>query len=339
MQNNLALISLPKIRSNAQKIRASAGRTPLFAVVKDDAYGHGAEEVALALEEQVCGFAVASLDEGAALRVAGVSKDILVLTPVLSEEEALRACAYGLILTVSSLATLHILLRAKEAYSLFPRVHIAVNTGMNRYGFRAENLVRACREMKDAGLFAEGIYSHLYAPEDGSAREQQTERFAAACSAAKRYFPDAVRHLSATGGILAGEKYRFDAVRSGIALYGYLPRGFEGALCLSPAMKVYSHVVQSGTFTGGGVGYAAAEREYGALSTLRLGYGDGFFRAGGLGGIGKLCMDAYIREGAGRAGQKRLVLRDAEEYARRHGTISYEVLCRIGGRAEKVYER
>ena len=339
MQNNLALISLPKICANAEKISAAAGGTPLYAVVKDDAYGHGAETVAIALEEQVYGFAVATIDEGAALRVAGISKDILVLTPVLSEEEALRACAYGLVLTVSSLATLHILVRAKERYSLFPRVHIAVNTGMNRYGFRTENLVQACREMKEAGIFAEGIYSHLYAPEDRSAREGQAQRFAAACDTARKYFPDILRHLSATGGILAGEEYRFDAVRSGIGLYGYLPHGFEGALALSPAMKVYTHVVQSGTFTGGGVGYAVAERDYGALSTLRLGYGDGFFRAGGLGGVGKLCMDAYIREGSGRAGQKRLVLWDAEEYAGKHGTISYEVLCRIGGRAEKIYER
>ena len=339
MQNNLALISLPKIRSNAQKIAAAAGGTPLYAVVKDDAYGHGAAEVALALEEQAHGFAVATADEGASLRVAGVSKDILVLTPALTEEEALRACAYGLVLTVSSLAALRVLFRARERFGLSPRTHLAVNTGMNRYGLRPERAGYACRAAAEGGIAIEGVYSHLYAPEVRAARDRQAELFRAACGRVREYFPRAERHLSATGGILAGREYRFDAVRSGIALYGYLPRGFEGALRLSPAMKVYSHVAQSGTFTGGGVGYAAAERGYGALTTLRLGYGDGFFRAGGLGGVGKLCMDAFIREGGGKFGQRRLVLADAEEYARAHGTIAYEVLCRIGGRAEKRYER
>ncbi len=337
MQQNLAIVSLKNVRYNAACISRASGNAPLFAIVKDDAYGHGAVEIAHALDNTVKGFAVATVEEGAYLRAAGIQSDILVLTPPTCGEEALRGGVYGLILTVSSLASLSLAQKVGGVYGVKLRAHLAVNTGMNRLGFRPERVKSACKRCKEVGIYVEGIYSHLYAPANEGASEKQRELFLRATEDSQEIYPKIFRHLSATGGILLGEKYRFDGVRSGIGLYGYLPNGFENRLPLKPAMKVYSTVVQSGKFIGGGVGYASATKDYGNLKTLRLGYGDGFFRAGMERAIGNLCMDAHIREGESRLGRRELVFDDAEKYARERGTIVYEALLRMGERTVKRY--
>ena len=142
-------------------------------------------------------------------------------------------------------------------------------------------------------------------------------------------FPGAVRHLAATGGIFAGREYCFDAVRPGIGLYGYAPAGFEGALPLSPAARIYAPVSHTCARVGDGAGYCRAGKEQ-RFHTLRLGYGDGFFRTGGL-------MDACVRGGEARVGAQKLVLCNVTRYARVHGTTEYEALLRVLQGAEKRY--
>lgn len=337
MQNTIALVSLSAIRRNAVRLLRAAGGTPLIAVVKDDAYGHGAVQVALAIEDMVAAFAVCNVAEGAALRLGGVTRDILVLLPPVTEEEAARAALYGFVVTVSSPYSARLLCRAARQRGVSFRAHLAVNTGMNRIGFRPERVATACRRLEGSPVCIEGIFSHFYAAEDASAREAQTALFRRACADAGRVYPHLIRHLAATGGILAGAGLQFDAVRPGIGLYGYLPVPFQGALPLFPAMKVYAPVVQSGKFTGGGIGYARATRAYGSVSAVRAGYGDGLFRRGLFGAEGNLCMDAHVREGGLRAGRYVCVLDDAAAYAEAHGTIAYEVLCRVGEAAERRY--
>lgn len=336
MQSTLAVVSLKNILFNARALARVSG-VPLVAVVKDDAYGHGAERVALALDREVSSFAVATAEEGASLKTAGVSSDVLVLTPALSGEEVLRCAEYGLVLTLSSFASLRLAERAAQKFGLHLRAHLAVNTGMNRYGFRPERAGQAAREAAAEGIAVEGVYSHFYAADGVAEREEQRECFLSASERVREYFPDAVRHLSATGGLLAGEKYRFDAVRAGISLYGYLPDGFDGAVKLKPAMKVYATVSHCGKALGDGAGYARADKRYGYLHTVRLGYGDGFFRAGTENSVGKLCMDAHLREGRAVFGARRLAVKDVSAYARSHGTTEYEALCNIARKAEKIY--
>lgn len=328
MQQIVAKISLETIVRNARLVQQRAG-VPLLAVVKDDAYGHGAERVAGALSSVSAMFAVSTVREGIALRFAGVEKEILVFTPPLCAEEALLGAAHDLTLTLSSPASLR--LAAAEGL----RAHIAVNTGMNRYGFRPEAVGRACREAKERGIEITGGYSHFYAPENVRAREEQYAAFLTAAEAIKWFFPAATLHLSATGGVLAGGKYNFGLVRSGIALYGYLPQGFSG-LPVRPAAKLYATVSHRGKPFGGGAGYMAAEREYSSLYTLRAGYGDGLFRAGGA-CVGKLCMDACVREGDAPFGRQTRILKDVSAYAAAHGTTPYEVLVHVLRGAEKYY--
>lgn len=334
MQNTLAVISLNKIRANANAVKIAAG-VPVIAVVKDDAYGHGAPEVAHCLKDCVSAFAVSTVDEGAALRVSGIGNEILTLTPPLSEEEVLRTAGYSLTASVTSLAVLNLIVRACKKHGCEIRAHLAVNTGMNRYGFRPERVRSACRKALLAGVRITGVYSHFYLPQDAEARGAQTRIFRTACEAVREYFPDCVRHISATGGLLAGET--FDAVRAGISLYGYLPGGFEGAVEVSPAMKLYATVAQAGTHTGGGIGYKKAEKVYRKIRTLRLGYGDGLFRSGGGISAGELCMDACVQEGSGRVGERKLVLENVSDYARACGTTEYEVLVNLARKAVKVY--
>ena len=102
-------------------------------------------------------------------------------------------------------------------------------------------------------------------------------------------------------------------------------------------MKLYATVSQRGRAAGGGAGYQHAERDGMALNTLRVGYGDGLFRAGAAGAIGKLCMDAAVAEGDRPFGARKRILRDLGGYARSHGTTEYEALVNLTKRAVKTY--
>ncbi len=326
MQELEAVVDLGRIRANARLIKKYA-KKPLIAVVKDNAYGHGAEQVAHALSDMVCAFSVSTIDEGACLRTAGITAPILVFTPPLSREEAIRGAACDLTLTLSSFRSLSFM-KGTGA-----RAHLAVNTGMNRFGVRPDRVGALCRAAKgEVGI--SGVYSHLFLPEQKDIRLGQAAVFGRACEKVKSFFPDAVSHLSATGGILAGDCADFDLVRAGIALYGYLPHGFEG-VPVKPVLKVYATVAESRTRCGDGAGYGYAG-DVGSLYTLRVGYGDGFFRVGGL-GVGDLCMDACVCAGRATAGRKKLIMRNAEEYASAHKTTAYEVLVNVTRKAVMRY--
>ena len=140
MQKVRAEIDLGAIRANARRFAALAGGAALCAVVKADAYGHGAAMVAHALRGVARSFAVALVEEGVALRQAGVSEDILVLVPPLCEEEVLRGCAYGLTFSLSDASDAALIGAVCERFGLTARCHIKVNTGMNRFGFDGEAL-------------------------------------------------------------------------------------------------------------------------------------------------------------------------------------------------------
>ena len=325
MQNTLAVISLKRIRENAETVKRAAG-APLIAVVKDDGYGHGAERVALALSGVADMFAVSTVDEGAALRCAGVQEDILVLTPPLCKEEVLRIAAYNMIASITSFFVLKTAKAAAQEHDLMLRVHLAVNTGMNRYGFLPERMGEVVKKV--APLIVEGVYSHLYMPSSEPDLAAQIKLFDGAERTVKEAFPLAKSHLAATGGILLGVKA--DMARAGISLYGYVPDGCktEG---LKPAMKVYATVAHNGKTVGRGWGYRIQEEPILKAHTLRYGYGDGFFRAG------KLCMDAAVMSGSQRTGRRKLVLKEMSAYAAAHSVTEYEALVNVAKRAEKVY--
>lgn len=321
MQRCEAYIDLRLIRKNALFIKKRANGALFYAVVKADGYGHGGVEVARAVEDVADGFCVALTDEGAQLRIAGIKKPILVLTPPMGGDDIARAKHYGLSITVNGEKT------ARLSRGL--NCHIKINTGMNRYGCAVEELSNVLKELDSQRV--EGVYSHLYAPADEEARLAQLALFERAEKLVKNFAPHAVAHIAASGGLLVGGRFIKDAVRCGILLYGYAPAGFRARVY--PAMKVAAKKVQTSPAVGGGAGYGRAERQFERLSAYRAGYADGFFRGVPL-GVGKLCMDGFISEDESG---KKVIFCNAEEYARQCGTISYEVLTSVARRAEKIY--
>ncbi len=343
MQKVVAKINLNAIRQNASLFKAKS-RAKLFAVVKANAYGHGAEEVAVALSGIADGFAVALIEEGVALRAAACSEDVLVLTPPTDEEEAYALAVRGFIASIPDYPSAKRFLAVCERYRLIGRAHLKVNTGMNRYGMDGQTLKRVCKLFYGSPYVrTEGIYSHLYATNPNVA-EAQRQTFLRLRGLALGYFPSLTSHLSATYGCLLGREFAFDAVRVGLGLYGYSPIPTE--LPLQKAMSVWAKVTATRRYLCGGVGYGERTlKKSTPLTLLRVGYADGFLRSKNNGTEGSaqnannLCMDGCIRTGKGKVGDFAPILLDADKTARETGTIAYEVLCAATRRAELIYER
>lgn len=324
MQKTLSVVNLRAIRGNALKIKKELGERKFFAVVKADAYGHGAAEVAGYIEDIADCFCVAITDEGAALRLAGVTKPVLVFTPPLGVDDVKRAEFYNLKVTVNSTET------AELCAGL--NCHIKVNTGMNRLGCSLSELPNVLNKLDPEKI--EGVYSHLYAPESLERSKKQLAIFNKAEALVRAKVPHVCAHIAASGGFLRGGEFLKDGVRCGILLYGYAPAGFS-AYGYKGALKVYARRTQKTDFIGGGVGYAAATENYKTLCSYRLGYADGFRRTVPL-GEKNLCMDAFVKNGGE---EMECVFDNADSYAKRCGTISYEALTSVTRRSEIIYER
>ena len=313
MRKTIAKIYLNNIRENARAFKTVTGK-PLCAVVKANAYGHGAEEVVFALGGIADCFAVALLEEALEIRVAACGKDILILTPPVDEEGILLAAKNGFILTLPDLLTAKLAVRVCEKYAVRVRVHLKTNMGMNRYGMSVQTLGKVCKCLSCVRwICVEGVYSHLYGDTRESA-EVQRRLFIRMQKICLRYFPKAVFHLSATYGALLGKEFLFDMTRIGIGLYGYLPNSakpFARAkkLRLKKGMEIFAVRTAQRRYSFGGAGYGEERlliKKGTKLSVVRYGYADGFLRKRENGVCGQekqanqLGMDACIRVGGGK---------------------------------------
>ncbi|MBQ8658321.1 MAG: alanine racemase [Clostridia bacterium] len=349
MQKTVAEINLKAIKENAQAFVERTG-AKLCAVVQANAYGHGATEVVSALTGVAECFAVAIVEEGIAIKPAACGKEILVFTPPSDETEAAAIIKEGFTACAVDYFSAQLLASVAERLGKRVKVHLKVNTGMNRYGMGENELKRVCRFLsKQKFVLVEGVFSHLYQTRKRTA-EKQRELFLRLTELCRSYYPNATRHLSATYGALLGEAFAFDMVRIGIGLYGYLP--CEKKLLPKPprlqkAMKVYARVLLNRRYAFGGAGYgedfSGLIKKGGWLNLLRVGYADGFLRRkrNGTDGAEKnannLCMDICIRKGRATKGEWIPVMTDAEKTAKKTGTICYEVLCAATSRAERRY--
>ena len=351
MQKVKAKINLAAIQRNAKAFK-KVTQTRLFAVVKANAYGHGAEEVTASLSNIADAFAVALIEEALAIRTAACGKEILVFTPPLEEEEVYTLAVNGFTATIPDLWTAKLVVSVCQKHRLALRVHLKVNTGMNRYGMHLSMLGKVCKFLQDYPFIAVGgVYSHLYTCTKEVAK-LQCALFVQAERIVKRRYPNAIAHLSATYGSLFGREFAFDGVRIGLGLYGYLPaklteseQSVVDTLQLQRALTVEARITATRKASYGGAGYGApCIQKTENLSVLRVGYADGFLRdkRGGLltenDKSQALCMDVCIVNGRKARGGKMCVLSDAEGQATAAGTISYEVLCAATRRAEFEYE-
>ena len=147
MQKTIAEINLKAVEENAKAFKRLTGKK-LFAVVKANAYGHGATEVVGALNGVADGFAVAIVEEGEEIKIAACGKDILVFTPPTDEEDCCRILQNGFLACVSDLRSARLVSKVAMEKNVVARVHLKVNTGMNRYGLDGRTLGKVCKLLK-----------------------------------------------------------------------------------------------------------------------------------------------------------------------------------------------
>jgi alanine racemase len=359
-------VDLEALRRNFGKLAAHVAPAKILAVVKADAYGHGAVAVARTLEPLgVSGFGVATLEEGIELREAGISAPILALSPVPDEGFELLE-KHRLIPVLSSLHQLRALRARANKGGDSLALHLKVDTGMTRLGLDPSEAEEALALIAATpNLRIEGVMSHLAEAEmpESRANAAQLSSFTellSRMSAARG--GGLVRHLANSAGALHQPASRFDLVRLGLALYGYdsADRGAAG-LELEPVMSVEAEVVQVRDVDAGArVGYGGrfeATRPT-RIAIVPLGYADGYswrlgtraqalVRGRRVPVAGSVSMDLValdVGPGGAEVGD-RVTLLGAQggerigvfELAAHVGTVPYQLLCLFGLRLPRRY--
>lgn len=360
---------LHEAQVNQRRAGSPVAAPVVIGVVKANAYGHGAVQVARALEDAgATWLAVADIEEGVALRAGGVRARILVFG-ALSVSDLDGVFAASLTPTVATPAAGRALQGAAEARGVRLRYHLKIDTGMHRLGFRHENLPWTLPELlASPHLELEAVYTHFGTADEPEHPlfEAQRLAFAAACDTitglggAIRF-----RHAANSAATLRDSRVWFDAVRPGLLLYGIVPAPLATTVRLTPAMSLRSRVVAvKGVRPGETVGYGARFSPEAAttLAIVPAGYADGLDRRlEGRGHVlirgrrapivGSVSMDMLTVDVTaiervdpgdevvflGSQGDEVLQTIDAREMAAAIGTIPYEILCRLGSRVERVY--
>ncbi len=357
-----AEIDLDAIRDNLSALRRAAAPAEVMAVVKANAYGHGAVPVArAALRAGAWGLGVATVDEGVELRRAEITAPVLVLGS-LRPDEAGRAVAHDLALTVSEERVADAAARSAGASGRTARVHLKIDTGMGRIGAAPREAVALARRL--AGLphaVLEGCATHFASADavDLESADAQLARFREVLDALEREgIRPRWRHAANSAATLALPASHLDLVRCGIALYGVAPAPhLRGRAPLRPAMRVRARVVYAkrvpeGTAIGYGGAYRTARET--TIATLPIGYADGYPRLAGDRGTvligrarvpiaGRISMDQITVD----AGDAPVAMGDVaelwgeavpvEDVAEAAQTIAYEVLARTARRLPRVF--
>ncbi|MGV8976974.1 MAG: alanine racemase [Cellulomonas sp.] len=372
-----AVVDLAAIRGNVRALAAHARTAQVMAVVKADAYGHGLVPVArAALEGGATWLGTAQIAEAIALRAAGIDARVLtwLYAPGGPLEQAVAA---DIDVSVAAPWALDEVADGARRAGRTARVHIKVDTGLGRNGITPDRLEAllddALRLQAEGVLDVVGIWSH-FAFADEPAHPTvlaQAETFAGAIALAESLGARLeVRHIANSAATLTNPAVHYDLVRPGIAVYGLSPvphLGGPADFGLVPAMTLEAELATVKTVGGGqGVSYAHAYVTSGAttLGVVPLGYADGIPRhasgsdgrlgapvrvgARRLGIAGRVCMDQFVLDlgpGALEVAGERVELfgtgadggPTAEDWALAAGTISYEIVTRLGSRVPRVH--
>ena len=365
--------------SHLRRSAASAGhedpRRPVpqvIAVVKANAYGHGAERVALALEAAGAGLlACADIEEGIVLRRAGVRAPILVFG-ALSVSDLDGVFEFSLTPTISSPAAARAVQAAAATHSKTLGYHLKIDTGMNRLGFRHDNLRRTLPELLGSpNLRLEAVFTHFATADDPERPffNEQREHFETALKTVEELRGRESRpliHAANSAATLRDSRAWYDMVRPGLLLYGIVPPPMATTIPLTPVMSLTSRVVAvKGLRPGEGVGYSLRFHADEPVTTavIPAGYADGIdlrvsgrchvlIRGRRVPIVGAVSMDMMTVDVTGlddvspgdevviigRQGNESWQQIDAREMAAAIGTIPYEIVCRIGARIERQYD-
>lgn len=367
-----AEIDLDKLAHNMREIRRASQSKGIIAVVKADAYGHGAVDVApVLLENGADRLAVAVISEAVELRRSGIDAPIMILgfTPPNLIDTLLK---YNIEQTVINYEFAKELSNMARKKNKIAKIHIGIDTGMGRIGFlpNETSLNEISKINQLPNIEIEGLFSH-FSSADESCKEYTLKQLMCYEEFYKRLIENDVkinnRHIGNSAAIIDLPKTHFDYVRPGIIQYGYYPSNevLKGKLNLRPVMSVKSNIVHIKTLKAGEhISYGrrfTTERES-IIATLPVGYADGYTRL--LFGKGKviingkfapivgtICMDQCMIditdiEGV-KIGNEVILLGEdnqgnkfnADDIAESLGTINYEVICAINKRVPRVYTK
>jgi alanine racemase len=359
-----AEIDLDALAFNVRLMAARAAPARLYAVVKANAYGHGAVACArAAIEAGAHALAVVCVDEAEELRRAGVSAPILVVGATLPSD-ARRVVELGLMATVGSPELVDALAAVAPAGTSVP-IHLEVETGLNRHGLTPEACVTlAERARSTPGIEVRGLFTHFAAAEEGDQRFTRAQ-FDQLRDVSTRLPWIKERHCAASASVLLDHEMTLDAVRTGLSLYGYRPAPWVGTDAgLRPVMSLRARIarlldVERGATVGYGRTWAANKRT--RIALVMCGYADGYRRALGNRApvavrgqlapvVGRVAMDMAMVDVTaipaatvgdvvtllGRDGSAEVT---ADELADLADTISWEILAGVTARVPRLYLR
>lgn len=367
VQANINLDAICNNIKNA-KNKLKAG-TKVMAIIKADAYGHGAVPVAKALDELVDAYGIAIIEEGIELRNAGIKKPILILgyTPIQQLNLLLK---YDITAAVFSYEMAEKLSQEAKKQGKIAKVHIKLDTGMGRIGFMPEDssisVIKKISKLE--GIEIEGCFSHFARADEKNLdfTHLQLERYMNFVNKLEEegiIIP--VRHISNSAGIMEVPDANLDMVRSGIITYGLYPSNEVNKenLTIEPAMEIkacISYLKEVGEGTGISYNSTYVTKRRTKVATIPVGYGDGYPRALSSKGrvlihgqsapiLGRVCMDQFmvdvtdipeVQEGD----MVTLVGKDENEFisveevsAASGSSFNYEFVCDVGKRIPRVY--
>lgn len=366
-----AVIDLDAIKENMEQMHANLKKgTQMIAVVKTDAYGHGAGPIARMLEQMdyVWGYAVATVEEGIHLRKEGVKKPILCLGGIFPEqmEEVLH---YEIRMTVYDYHMAEVMSEKAVSEGKKAYIHVKLDTGMSRLGFPVseESIEAICKIAALPGLEPEGLYTHFSKADEYD--KQPTRKQAEGYLWMKDKLQEkgvtfTYYHCSNSAGILDMPEVNMDLVRAGIAMYGLYPSNEvdKRAVSLKPAMQIFAQVthvkwIEKGTQVSYGGTFEAEERM--RVATISIGYGDGYPRSLSNKGIvllhgkmapilGRVCMDQMMvdvtqipdtafGDWATIAGESEDAFLSVDTLSELSGRFNYEFICDINKRVPREY--
>ena len=356
-------------------LNREAGRGPvlapgIIAVVKANAYGHGARRVAATLQSAgAIMLAVADIEEGVDLRKSGIHAPILIFG-ALTVSDLDGVFDFDLTPTISSPAAGQALQEGAAKRGATLRYHLKIDTGMNRLGFRHDNLKRTLPALlASKNLALDAVHTHFGTADEPGHKlfDTQRTRFETACRTLDELGAGPrLRHAANSAAFLRDSRTWYDFVRPGLLLYGLVPPPLGSNIELKPVMSLTSQVVAvKGVRVGETVGYGGrftADRPV-TLAVIPAGYADGLDRRLEDHGfvlirgkrakiVGAVSMDMLTADVTdidgvgpgdevvflGSQGSEPQQTIDAREMAAWIGTIPYEILCRLGARVERKYE-
>ena len=359
-------VYLQQLKTNLENIRAHVAPAKVMPIVKANAYGHGLAEVAKYLEPYADCVGVAVLEEGILLREIGISAPILILGGIWGDQIP-KYIEHDLMLTASSVERLEQIAQAAESLKKVARVHLKIDTGMERIGVHYYNahILQEAALKYSRYVTVEGIYSHFANADaaDLTHARLQIERFNEVLHYYEKHsLPIPIRHMANSCAILQLPEAFWDMVRPGILLYGVYPSAeVAHTVQVKPALSWKSRVVYfKVTKPGHPVSYGSTwESDHQVrIVTIPVGYGDGYFRSMSnkaqvvINGkkypqVGRVCMDqimvniendsAYNGDNViliGGEGKEYVTVEDLAKWA---GTIPYEILTSINTRVPRVY--